>query len=289
MKISIAIVAYNSAGHIGRCLNSLLCQKYADKEVIVVDNGSADKTSEIVRAIYPEALLISNSYNAGAAEARNQAISRAKGEWILTLDADAYLGEDFLLILDRFLKTQGTETRLGIVIPKIYYPQSKVFYAAGHRLTFLRRFYDVGRAKADRGQFDGLKEIFGACSAVALYRKAMLEEVKTGKGYFDKDLFYMVEDVDLSWRARKKGWRAFFCAAALSYHSGDGAALGEEQKKFYSIRNRFIMMAKNDSRAHLALMALPMVFYEVLRFCYLFLKGESKIYLKAIASARRYS
>ena len=312
MKISCIVVAHNSSGTINKCLDSVFSQSHVDKEVFVVDNGSSDKTADIVRSGYPQARLISNYKNAGAAEARNQAIDQATGVWVLALDADAFLGKDFLSKFCDFIKGQGSSAAIpgpiapwfkglpsappfwggwsGIplsaasVAPKIYYPDGKTIYSAGQCLTALRRFYELGHDKDDVGQFDRIGEVFGACSATALYRLDMLKDIKENSGYFDRDFFYMVEDVDLSWRARKKGWKAYACPACVSFHSGSGAGFSAREKKFFSIRNRFIMMLKNDNKARLLLFSLPLALYEILRFFYLLCKKEGGVYCRAVFS-----
>lgn len=285
MKISCVVVAHNSSGTIMKCLDSVFSQSHSDKEVFVVDNGSFDETADMVRAGYPEVKLISNARNAGAAEARNQAIDQATGEWVLALDADAFLREDFLSVFCDFIKDRGC--RVAIVAPKIYYPDGKTIYSVGQCLTPLRRFYELGHDKNDEGhvgQFDRIGEVFGACSATALYRRDMLKDIREASGYFDKDLFYMVEDVDLSWRARKKGWKAYACPACISFHSGSGSGFSVKEKSFFSIRNRFIMMLKNDSKARLFLFLLPLALYELLRFFYLLCKKEGGVYCRAVFS-----
>lgn len=302
MKISCIVVTHNSSGTISKCLDSVFSQSYADKEVFVVDNGSIDKTIDMVMSGYPQVKLISNGGNVGAAEARNQAIDQATGDWVLSLDSDAFLREDFLSGFCDFLMgswsgmppsaaipgpscVAGMPLSVAILAPKIYYPGSEVFYSAGQRLTPLRRFYELGHNKKDIGQFDRGGEVFGACSATAFYRRDMLKDIKEASGYFDKGLFYMVEDVDLSWRARKKGWKAYACPACVSFHSGSGSGFSAKDKKFLSIRNRFIMMLKNDHKARLILFSLPLALYEVSRFIYLLCKKEGDIYVRAVISA----
>ena len=193
MKISVVIVTYNSCESIGPCLDSVLAQESDLLDgIIVVDNGSFDSTLELLKARYPQVRVIPNDHNAGPAQARNQGIRHAQGEWILCLDSDARLKDNFFLSFDQFLKRPGETDDAGIVVPKIYYDDAKTIYSVGNRLTPLRRFYDVGRGDKDRGQFDGPREVFGACSAVAFYRRRMLLELKDRDGFFfDQDFFFM--------------------------------------------------------------------------------------------------
>ncbi len=289
MKISVVVVAHNSADSIEGCLDSIFAQKYEELEVIVVDNGSSDRTVSLITersGRYPAIALISNSRNEGAAKARNQALKQASGEWVLTLDADAALENNFIASFLRFIKSAQEQERLGIIVPKILYPHTRMIYAIGNQLTLLRRFYDVGRGRMDHGQFADLREVFGACSAAALYRRSMLSEMENDAGgIFDEEFFFMAEDVDLAWRARKKNWKARVCHAAIGYHTGNGSGLDIRQKKYYSIRNRFVMMLKNDRASRIFLFFLPFLVYEFFRLSYLVLKGEGGVYASAFMSA----
>lgn len=288
MKISVIIVTYQSASYIGKTLDSVLAQEKADPEIIVVDNGSHDSTVEFLRGHYPQIKLICNDRNLGAAAARNQAIHQASGEWVLALDSDACLKEDFLVSFSRFLENLKAGDRVGIIATKILYPDQKTIYGIGDRMTFLRRFYEIGHNVRDLGQFNSCQEAFGACSAAAFYRRDMLSEIKDGEcGYFDEDFFYMAEDVDLAWRARKIGWKTYVCHDCIAYHAGNGSQVLASQKNYYSIRNRFLMMLKNDSLWYLAVFCLPLLVYELARFIFLSLKGEGRAYRSAVLSVLR--
>lgn len=85
--VSVVIPAYNAAAHIGDALTSLRAQTCEDIEVIVVDDGSVDNTSEIVSQGFPEVRCIRQA-NGGASSARNRGVQEARGEWVAFLDAD---------------------------------------------------------------------------------------------------------------------------------------------------------------------------------------------------------
>ena len=85
--VSVVIPAYNAAAHIGDALSSLRAQTCEDVEVIVVDDGSVDNTSEIVSQRFPEVRCIRQA-NGGASSARNRGVQEARGEWVAFLDAD---------------------------------------------------------------------------------------------------------------------------------------------------------------------------------------------------------
>ena len=99
ISISVVIPARNAARHVGDAIDSVLSQSVAPREIIIVDDGSTDDTSECVRAFGSRITLIVQS-NAGAAAARNRGIAEARCEAIALLDADD-------LMAPRRLELQG--------------------------------------------------------------------------------------------------------------------------------------------------------------------------------------
>lgn len=97
-KISVIIPAYNSGETVTRAVNSALSQSYPDIEVIVIDDGSSDDTSEKVRQIAEndERLRLIIKPNGGVSAARNDGIMAAQGEWFVTLDADDYIDKEMI-------------------------------------------------------------------------------------------------------------------------------------------------------------------------------------------------
>lgn len=94
--VSVTIVTYNSGRFIKRCLESVLAQRYRNKEVIVVDNASTDGTTDILEQFDDRCQIIFNQENVGFAAAQNQAIGLASGDWVLTLNPDMLLLPNFI-------------------------------------------------------------------------------------------------------------------------------------------------------------------------------------------------
>jgi hypothetical protein len=235
--------------------------------VFVVDNGSGDGTVDLIKKEYPQITLIENKQNLGACKARNQGIEASKGEWILTLDCDIVLERNFLF---KALKTiNDLPPKVGMVQAKILKPDKETIYSCGIYLSRLRRFFDIGKGKEDIGQFDKSMYIFGACSACALYNCRMLEEVKEDKGYFDERFFFLVEDVDLSWRAQKKGWKAIFYPQAICYHSGRSSGIPEKMRQYLCFYNRYLMIKKNETLAGKLKLFILGFWYEAFRLFFL--------------------
>lgn len=107
MRFSIIIPAYNAEAHIANCVESVLMQDYHDYEVVIIDDGSTDKTKLICQSLqesYPSIKLFSQR-NAGASAARNEGIRQSKGEYLLFLDSDDFwIQKNLLSTLDRTIK-----------------------------------------------------------------------------------------------------------------------------------------------------------------------------------------
>ena len=101
MLFSIIVPVYNASKYLKRCLDSILCQKFDDYEIVLIDDGSTDESPKIcdeysekyafVRSIHKE--------NGGTVSARKRGVFESKGEYILSIDSDDYVDEDFLLTI----------------------------------------------------------------------------------------------------------------------------------------------------------------------------------------------
>ena len=92
--VSILIPAFNAEHWIAETLNSATNQTWARKEVIVVDDGSTDRTLEVARQYVCENVVVTSQTNQGAAAARNKALSLCQGDYIQWLDADDLIAPD---------------------------------------------------------------------------------------------------------------------------------------------------------------------------------------------------
>ncbi|MBL7196837.1 MAG: glycosyltransferase family 2 protein [Candidatus Omnitrophica bacterium] len=273
--LSIIILTFNSIKYIKPCLDSLFYQDYKDFEAIIVDNSSKDGTVALVKRDYPEVNLIENPKNFGACRARNQAIEASCGEWILSLDCDVTLEKTFLQKVSEVIKDLPPE--IGILQPRILKEDRKTIYSTGIYLSRLRRFFDIGKGRPDNGQFNCQKYIFGACSAAAVYKRQMLEEIKEDSGYFDERFFFLVEDVDLAWRAQKKGWKGLFCPEANCYHFGNSSCFDKKLRQYLCFRNRYYTIKKNEGFKRYSKKVAPLLFYDLPRLFYLVFTNRTVI------------
>ncbi len=270
--ISVVILTFNSMGFIEPCLESVFLQDSRDFEVIVVDNHSEDGTVVFLKEKYPQVRLIENKENFGAARARNQGISASMGKWVITLDCDVVLKNDFISKVAGIITESNGQ--IGMLQPKILRPDKKTIYSCGISLSRLRKFYDIGKGNPDTKDFNFSEFIFGVCSAAGVYKRDMLNDVKEKSGYFDERFFFLAEDVDLSWRAQKKGWKAKFSPYAVCYHSGNSSGFDKKARQYLCFRNRYYSIMKNEGLKKYIFRFLPLIFYDVPRLVYLALSNR---------------
>src|ERR1700733_13247648 len=115
-RVSVTIVTYNSGRFIKRCLESVLAQRYENREIIVIDNASSDGTIDILEQFEDRCQIIYNDENIGFAAAQNQAIRASRGEWVLTLNPDVLLLPNFIQAL---VDAGQFDSRIGTVCGKL--------------------------------------------------------------------------------------------------------------------------------------------------------------------------
>src|SRR5579884_1332854 len=251
--VSVTIVTYNSGRFIRRCLESVLEQRYANKEVIVIDNASTDGTTDILEQFEDRCTIVYNDENIGFAAAQNQAIGISSGDWVLTLNPDVLLLPGFIQSL---VEASRIDSGVGTVCGKLLtilsnfdLPEKPLVDSTGIYFTPMLRHLDRGSQEVDNGHYLKHEYVFGATAAAALYRRAMIDDVAVDGEFFDPDFFVYREDADVAWRAQLLGWRCIYTPHARGYHvrnvlPGNRRALPPEIN-MHSVKNRFLMRIKN--------------------------------------------
>jgi GT2 family glycosyltransferase len=250
--VSIIIVNYNGKRYLDDCLASLAAQSVPCErwEAILVDNGSTDGSAEYVRRHFPWVRLVARVKNGGFAQGNNEGIRHAQGELIALLNNDTVVDPHWLAELIRGIES---DSRIGAVTSKILLKNEVGrINSAGLNLYQDGRGGDRGFRQPDQGQFDEPAEVFGACGASVLLRRAMLDDI----GGLDERFFMYYEDLDLAWRARLRGWAIRYTPRSIVYHVHCGTA-GEWSPffLFHVERNRVFVNLKN-APARLALRSL---------------------------------
>lgn len=236
--VTIGLITWKSRKLLQNCLNSL--EDGLDglsSECWVVDNDSRDGTLEMLYEDYPEVLVIENPVNRGVAPARNQIMRKAKGRYIVMLDVDT-------VVLPRSLRTlvQVMDENPAVAIggPKLLYgngtlqlscrpfPSPLNIIIEG---TFLRDHFPNSRFVKDYTMEDwdhnAMKEVDWMYGACLIIRRSALNTL----GLFDEGYFYLYEDIDLCFRAKRLGMKVLYIPQAEVIHY-----LEREQKSVFHPR-----------------------------------------------------
>lgn len=163
--ISVIVPCYNQAQYLDECLQSVLDQTYQDWECIIVNDGSPDNTEEIAkkwlerdqrfRYIWKE--------NGGLSSARNFGVEKAKGEWILTLDSDDYISNDYLQLAQKKFSDESIKViyceaqKFGIINEKWTLPDFSLLNLAEQNVIFCSAFFKKDDWKIVGGYDENLK------------------------------------------------------------------------------------------------------------------------------------
>ncbi len=238
-KVSINLVTWNGARYIENCLRSVMNQTFKDYSIVIIDNGSTDQTLELIDERYPHLKIIKHKENFGFAKAHNQAIHWTKSDYVLCLNQDVELDENFLAEMVRFMDSQPM---VGTASAKVLRLQEgeRTNYIDTLGLKIFKNFrvIDMASGEVDEGQYDVSEEVFGVSGAVPFFRRKALEEAIYQQEYFDESFFSYKEDVDLAFRLRLVGWRSWRVPKAVAYHDRTVTTPVNRMTKIQIARNR---------------------------------------------------
>ena len=237
-RLSVVIPNWNGKRYLGPCLDSLRAQTQPAIEIIIVDNASTDGSQQFVKTAYAEMQLIELPQNRGFTGACNRGMREAAGEFVALLNNDTEVESDWAA---QVIKALDEKPEVGIVACKmLMHDQRERFHTAGDFFAIDGSAGNRGFGEIDHGQYDGGDYVFSACGGAAIYRRGMLEEI----GFLDDDFFFLLEDVDIAWRAQLAGYAVWFAPGAVVYHHLSATG-GGKTASYYDGRNGIWLIAKN--------------------------------------------
>ncbi len=243
-SVSAVIINHNNKELLIRCIESLKGQSLKPDEILVFDNASSDGAVKAIDERFSDIKIIQNDRNLGFSLSSNRAINLVTGEFILLLNNDVILAENFIKALLSAMQSDGT---IGIAGGKVLSYDGKHIDSAGQLLARSRKIIDRGYREIDNSRYDKPGYIFSISASAALYRRTMLEDIGKNNEYFDEDfgrIFY--EDMDLVWRAQKRGWKTMFYPEVVSYHFGNSSNSDKKLRQCLCFRNRRLSIMKNE-------------------------------------------
>ena len=300
--VSIIILNWNGAEMLRKYLPSVVKSISPSPFAVnlyVADNGSTDNSLEVLAKEFPTVKTIVLDKNYGFAEGYNRAIQKLSEislqpsdkavslpKYIVLLNSDVETPEGWL---DPLFDYMESHPEVAAVQPKIRSWRNKAYFehagAAGGYLSKLYFPYCRGRVlwkvEEDKGQYDSVAEVDWTSGACMLVRREVYEDC----GGLDASFFAHMEEIDLCWRMRLKGWKLACVPQSVVYHLGGGALSYENPRKTYlNHRNNLLMIYKNKQHPYGVLFLRCLLDYAA-AFFYL-LQGRPKAF-KAVFQARR--
>lgn len=255
--LSVIIVNYNVEYFLDQCLDSVRkASKNLQVEVFVVDNDSKDGSVDMVRRKYPEVKLIENKDNVGFSKANNQAIDLSNGKFILLLNPDTVVGEDSFEKPVNYLNAHPDFGGLGVKMldgKGKFLPESKrglptpmvAFYKIFGLSSVFPRSKRFGQYHLGHISKNETAEVDILSGAYMMLRKEAL--LKTG--LLDETFFMYGEDIDLSYRIQKAGYKnVYFADTSIIHYKGESTKKGSANYVFVFYRAMVIFARKHFSQ-----------------------------------------
>jgi GT2 family glycosyltransferase len=210
---SIVIPVYNRAALTRRCLDALLASppEEAEPEIVVVDDGSSDSTSQLLADYGDHVRVVRHERNVGFAAACNDGVEAASGEWLVFLNNDTIPQPGWL---DALLRYAHGRDRLGLVGAKLLFPNGSIQHAGVVFAKNLSPHHIYAGFPGDHPAVNKSREFQAVTAACALIRRELFGEV----GAFDAAFLNGYEDVDLCFRLRRLGYEVHYCHESVASH-----------------------------------------------------------------------
>ena len=250
-KIAIVILNWNGSKLFETYLPSVIRNSSVENvELFVADNGSTDNSVQLLNRKFPECKIINLEKNYGFAEGYNRALQKVDADYFVLLNSDVEVTPGWI---EKIMQLFDKNPKIAAVQPKILSHNKPHFFEyAGAAGGFIDRFgYPfcrgriLNRLEADTGQYDKATPIFWASGACMFVKAVVFREA----GGFDGDFWAHMEEIDLCWRLKSKGYEIWYQPESVVFHLGGGTlSYGSPQKIYFNFRNNLFMLFKNLPR-----------------------------------------
>ncbi len=287
IEIAVVILNWNGENYLMRFLPGVIKHSSGKNiKIFVADNGSVDNSVNLLRTRFPKVKLILLDKNYGFAEGYNRALNNINAQYYILLNSDIEVTKGWI---DPLIKMLDKKDNAAIVMPKIKAYNNKEYFeyagAAGGFIDKLGYPFCRGRIlndiEKDTGQYDQEQEIFWATGACMCIRADIFHK----SGGFDSYMFAHMEEIDLCWRLKNRGYNILYTPHSTIYHVGGGTLPNEHPRKLYlNFRNNLILLYKNlPKNKVLPIIALRLILDGVAAFK--FLLGLKFLYFAAVLKA----
>jgi GT2 family glycosyltransferase len=275
ISVSIVVVNYKTPQLLKSCVQSIIdTTHHLSFEIIVVDNNSEDESERIIAEHFPDVIWINSGYNAGFARANNMGIKVAVGTYILLLNPDALLVNEYLFKMIKHHEELSKTHKVGLLTSRISssIDQSLLIGTGVHfkgienelrKNPFILKFQNVFKIAQNKPNYDPYTmhyvnhEVGFVSGACALIKRKTLMDLNL---FLDEDFFLYWEDVEWSYRIKKNGFKNFFFSDTEILHV-NSASTGKSNHRNAQVRiSEFLYYAKRYNRLKFHLLGMLMRF-----------------------------
>lgn len=278
-QLAIVILNWNGRHFLEQFLPGVV--KYSELEgvsVVVADNASSDDSLDWLAANYPELKVLEFSENHGFAGGYNLVFEKLDAEIICLLNSDVEIrGEWIPPVLDYFDKHHDVAAIASKLMDQKHAEYFEYASAVGGYIDKFGYPFCRGRifetVEKDHGQYDTVQDVlWGAGAALFVRRDVWLE-----LGGLDVDFFAHMEEIDLCWRIKNKGYRVVSLPQSVVYHVGGGTLpKNNPRKTFLNFRNNLWMLQKNLPKRQLFPLMFIRFFLDMLASLVFIISGQFK-------------
>ena len=254
-RVAVVILNWNGEKFLRQFLPGVVQFSESMADVVVIDNASTDQSLSILRNEFPSVTIIELDKNYGFAGGYNQGLRHVSHEFFVLLNSDVEVTPDWISPVLRYM---DDTPRMAACQPKILDFHRKEWFeyagAAGGYIDKDAYAFCAGRVffefEKDLGQYNRNEEVFWASGAAMFIRRDAWIEV----GGLDEDFFAHMEEIDLCWRLKNRGYKVGACRESKVYHYGGGTLDRQSPFKTYlNFRNNLYMLVKNYHTSNLRL------------------------------------
>lgn len=277
MDVSIIIVSFNTMQMTDDCISSVIKSLQGVSfrwEIIVIDNVSTDGTRAMLKEKFPKVTTILNRENIGFGRANNQGIKMAKGEYILLLNSDTLIVSNAIEKLFAFGKQHSNAFVGGKLLNFDRSAQTSCGPFFSLPVVFASLFLQGDRLGITRWSPNSVRKldwISGAC--IMAPKKLFMNDL-----LFDEKIFMYMEEIDLLYRAKQKGYSVYFYPRALIIHLGAGSSTDRRKGPVLNIYKGLLYhYTKYYSRYSLGVLRVLLKAKAIIAWCVGALLGKAYI------------
>lgn len=254
-RVAVVILNWNGEKFLRQFLPGVVAHSEGLADVVVIDNASSDNSLTILKSEFPSVKVVVLDKNYGFAGGYNHGLRQVPNEYYVLLNSDVEVTPNWIEPVLRYMESVP---RMVACQPKILDFHRKEWFeyagAAGGYIDKDGYAFCAGRMffefEKDQGQYSRNEEIFWASGAAMFIRRDAWIEV----GGLDEDFFAHMEEIDLCWRLKNRGYKVGACRSSVVYHYGGGTLDRQSPFKTYlNFRNNLYMLVKNYHTSNLRL------------------------------------